>query len=228
MLQFSSALICLILATLLSAAGFPRPALAFPVEDEVARIQAQYDRAGGFKAYFRQESRLKGGGQSDTAEGWVYFKRPLRMRWQYEKPADQKKEVICDGKQVYMYIPQDSLVMVYPMNRVLRSDLVLRFFSGIAQVRQDFQMAWRRPPQDGASYLIDLTPLKPQAELKRLSLTVNPATHQVEVLEFTNALGEETRFLFTRIQLDYDAPPDFFTFTPPPGVQVVRDAPGAS
>ncbi len=217
-----------ILAVFLAALALPAPAATLSVEDAVARVQDRYDKAGGFKAYFRQESRLKGSGQGETAEGWVYFKRPLRMRWQYEKPAEQKKEVISDGKQVFMYIPQDSLVMVYPLNRVLRSDLVLRFFSGISQVRQDFQMAWRRPPQEGASYLIDLTPVKPQAELRRLSLTVNPKTYEVENLEFTNALGEETRFLFTRIQLDYQAAPDFFTFTPPPGVQVVRDAPGAS
>ncbi len=215
------------LGVLWTAALWPRPGAALEAAEVVAQVQALYDRAGGFKAYFRQESRLKGGAQSDLAEGWVYFKRPLRMRWQYEKPAEQQKEVISDGQQVYLYIPQDSLVMVYPLNRVLRSDLVLRFFSGIAQVRQDFHLAWRRPPQPGLSHLIELTPIKPQAELKRLHLTVNPATHQVEVLEFTNALGEETRFLFTRIQLDYQTPPDFFTFTPPPGVQVVRDAPGA-
>lgn len=201
----------------------PEPA----VEDVVAKVQAQYDRAGGFKAYFRQESRLKGGSQSDTAEGWVYFKRPLRMRWQYEKPPEQKKEVISDGSQVFMYIPQDGVAMVYPLNRVLKSDLVLRFFSGIAQVRQDFQMAWVRPPRPGQMYLIQLTPLKPQAELTRLTLTVNPETYQVERLEFTNALGEETAFLFTRVQLDYQVPANFFLFTPPPGVQVVRDPAGA-
>jgi outer membrane lipoprotein-sorting protein len=37
-------------------------------------------------------------------------------------------------------------------------------------------------------------------------------------------LGEETRFAFTRIQMDYQAAPGFFTFTPPPGVQVVKES----
>lgn len=221
------AVVAALLVMLASGAPGPQAAPEPAVEDVVAKVQAQYDRAGGFKAYFRQESRLKAGTQSDTAEGWVYFKRPLRMRWQYEKPPEQKKEVISDGTQVYMYIPQDGVAMVYPLTRVLRSDLVLRFFSGIAQVRQDFQMAWARPPRPGQMYLIQLTPVKPQAELTRLTLTVNPETYQVERLEFTNALGEETAFLFTRVQLDYQVPANFFTFTPPPGVQVVRDPAGA-
>lgn len=221
------ALAWLLFIIFLLGAALPGPGFAVTVQEEMARLQEVYDRAGGFKAYFRQDSRLKAGAAGDTAEGWVYFKRPLRMRWQYEKPADQKKEVIADGQLVYLYIPQDNLVMVYPLSRVLKSDLVMRFFSGIAQVRQDFHLAWRRPPQEGRSHVIDLTPIQPQAELKRLTLTVNPKTHQVEALEFTTALGEETRFLFTRMELNYQVAPDFFTFTPPPGVQVVREAPGA-
>lgn len=204
-----------------------QPSAALTPQEVVARIQAQYDKSGGFKAWFRQESRLKGATQGDMAEGWMYFKKPLKMRWQYENPPAQKKEVISDGKQVWMYLPQDQLVMVYPLNQVLRSDLVMRFFSGIGQVNEEFQISWHRPPKEGSDYVIDLVPRKPQIELKRLTLTIDPETYQVKRLEFTNALGEETRFAFFRIQMDYQAPPGFFTFSPPPGVQVVKEIPGS-
>ena len=43
-------------------------------------------------------------------------------------------------------------------------------------------------------------------------------------LEFNNALGEETRFAFSQMKLDVKLGSDFFTFKPPPGVQVVREA----
>ncbi|MFI5355230.1 MAG: outer membrane lipoprotein carrier protein LolA, partial [Desulfobaccales bacterium] len=66
-------------------------------------------------------------------------------------------------------------------------------------------------------------PKKEQAELKRLTLTINPKTYLVDKLEFSNALGEETRFAFSQIKLDVKLAPDFFSFTPPPGVQVVRE-----
>jgi len=79
-----------------------QPSAALTPQEVVARIQAQYDKSGGFKAWFRQESRLKGATQGDMAEGWMYFKKPLKMRWQYENPPAQKKEVISDGKQVWM------------------------------------------------------------------------------------------------------------------------------
>lgn len=201
---------------------------AAPTPQEVmARVQAQYDKAGAFKARFRQESRLKAVSQAEMAEGWMYFQKPCRMRWQYENPPEQKKEVISDGRQVWMYMPQDGLVMVYPLNQVLRSDLVMRFFSGMGQFQKDFQVSWGRPPEESGSFVIDLVPHKEQPELKRLTLTINPRTYLVEKLEFTNAVGEETRFAFSRSQWDVRLEPNFFTFTPPPGVQVVRDKPGS-
>jgi outer membrane lipoprotein carrier protein len=116
--------------------------------------------------------------------------------------------------------------MVYKMDQVLRSDLVMRFFSGIGQFQRDFNISWNRPPEGSGSYMIDLFPKKEQPELKRLTLTINPRTYLVENLEFSNAMGEETRFSFSQMKLGVKLGRDFFTFTPPPGVQVVREAPG--
>ncbi len=191
----------------------------------MATVQEKYDQAGSFKTWFRQETRQQGAAQGDKASGVLYFQRPSRMRWQYQSPADQKKEVISDGHQVWIYIPEDALAMVYPLNQVLRSDLVLRFFSGIGEVRDDFQLSWQRPPEPGGKYVIRLIPRQPQAELKRLILTIDPFTFLVERLEFSNALGETTRFAFSGTKLGVKQSQHFFTFTPPPGVQIVREAP---
>jgi outer membrane lipoprotein carrier protein len=192
-------------------------------EEVVSRVQEQYDKSGGFQARFRQESRMQAATQGEKAEGLLYFQKPCRMRWQYENPPEQKKEIVADGREVWMFIPQDAVVMVYPLNKVLRSDLVMRFFSGMGELGKDFQISWNRPPQAADSYVVDLFPRKSEPELKRLTLTINPRTYQVEKLEFANALGEETRFAFSQMRLDVQLDPKLFTFTPPPGVQVVRE-----
>ena len=196
-------------------------------EEVMKQVQATYDKTGTFQARFQQESRLTALHETDSAAGWVYFQKPSRMLWKYELPAEQKKEVVSDGRLVWMYMPQDHLVMVYKLNQVLRSDLVMRFFSGIGQFQKDFNVSWKQPPKEGESLVIDLFPKKEQPELKRLTLTINPRTFLVERLEFANALGEETRFVFSQMNLDVKLGPDFFTFTPPPGVQVVRETPGS-
>jgi len=196
-------------------------------ETVMTRVQTQYEKAGGFQARFRQESRLKAAGASDSAVGWMYFKQPSRMRWQYETPPEQKKEIVSDGRLVWMYMPADGIVMVYKLEQVLRSDLVMRFFSGIGQFQKDFTISWKQPPRAGASFVIELVPKKEQPELKSLTLTINPDTYLVEKLDFTNALGEESLFTFTQVKLEVPSAPNFFTFTPPPGVQVVRETGGA-
>jgi outer membrane lipoprotein carrier protein len=196
-------------------------------EDVMKKVQSQYDKTAAFQARFKQESRLKAMQQTDSAAGWMYFSKPCRMKWLYEMPAEQKKEVVSDGRLVWMYMPQDSLVMVYKLDQVLRSDLVMRFFSGIGQFQKDFNVSWKQPPKEGEAMVIDLFPKKEQAELKRLTLTINPKTYLVDRLEFSNALGEETRFAFSQMKLGVNLGADFFNFTPPPGVQVVREAPGS-
>uniref|UniRef100_A0A7C5ENF2 Outer membrane lipoprotein carrier protein LolA n=1 Tax=Desulfobacca acetoxidans TaxID=60893 RepID=A0A7C5ENF2_9BACT len=208
----------------------PAPTQELPgLEPEkiIARVQEKYDKAGGFKTWFRQETRQKATTQGEQGEGWMYFQKPCRMRWQYEKPPEQKKEVVADGQQVWIYLPDEALAMVYPLSQVIRSDLVMRFFSGIGQVRQDFQISWARLPASGSSYVINLVPKKPQAELTRLLITIHPQTYVVEHLEFTNALGEEIRFAFSQTTLGIKVPPNFFTFVPPPGVQVVKERTGS-
>jgi outer membrane lipoprotein carrier protein len=196
-------------------------------EEVMNRVQAQYEKSQAFQARFRQESKLKAVNQTDSAAGWMYFQKPSRMRWQYETPPSQKKEVISDGRLVWMYMPQDALVMVYKLDQVMRSDLVMRFFSGIGEFQRDFHISWNHPPQDSGNYVIDLFPQKEQPELKRLTLTIDPNTYLVEGLAFSNALGEETRFSFTQTKLNVNLGREFFTFTPPPGVEVVRESPGS-
>lgn len=222
--SFTVMAMVLTLALLLQA--WPAASQRVPEPSEViTQVQKKYDQAGSFKTWFRQETRQSETSRGDTASGVMYFQKPRRMRWEYQNPPDQKKEVISDGNQVWIYIPEDSLVLVYPLNQVLRSDLVLRFFSGIGELQQDFHLSWKHPPELGASYVIELVPRQPQVELRRLILTIDPYTHIVENLEFSNALGETTRFAFSGTILGARKPSQFFTFTPPPGVQVVREGP---
>ncbi len=179
----------------LLAAG-PGPAWGLTPEEVITKLQQQYDRTGAFQAHFRQESKLPGESGAEAAEGQVYFQKPTRMRWLYEFPAEQKKEVVTDGVKVWIYLPQEHLVTIYALKSVLRSDLVMRFFSGIGQISREFTLAWKRPPEKGGAYIIDLVPKTPQPELIRLTLTINPQTYLVERLEFTNQAKEEIRYAF--------------------------------
>jgi outer membrane lipoprotein carrier protein len=199
------------------------PGLAITPAEVVTQVQRQYDSTGVFKTHFRQESKLKSQSTGDTAEGLLYFKKPSQMRWDYQSPAAQKKEVVADGREVYIYMPQDKTVMVYPMTQVMRSDLVMRFFSGIGELQRDFTVSWNTPYSGYGPMRILLKPTKPQPDLKDLVLTIDPQTYLVQALEFSNTYGDFTRMSFSGTQLDVSLQPGFFKFVPPAGVQVVRE-----
>ncbi|MBW1916996.1 MAG: outer membrane lipoprotein carrier protein LolA [Deltaproteobacteria bacterium] len=213
----------LMLPVLLLLSLLSSPAVALTPQEVVAQVQQKYDITGAFKAYFRQVSSRRASGATDTAEGWVYFRKPCQMRWEYLNPPGQRKEVIADGQQVWIYIPQDHMVWVYPLAQVMRSDLVMRFFSGMGNLQQDFTIAWRRPYREGVPLKIDLRPVTPQPDLKWLALTIDPQSYQVQEIEFANAYGDLTHINFSQLQLNIKLPADFFSFTPPPGVEVVKE-----
>ncbi|MFP3867071.1 MAG: LolA family protein [Desulfobacteraceae bacterium] len=213
----------LILALMLLMATLTAPAAALTPQEVVAQVQQKYDITGAFKAYFQQQSGLRASGAIDTAEGWVYFRKPCQMRWEYLNPPGQRKEVIADGQQVWIYIPQDRMAMVYPLEQVMRSDLVMRFFSGMGNLQEDFTISWRRPYREDSPLKIDLRPVTPQAELKWLALTIDPQSYQVQEIEFANTYGDLTHINFSQLQLNIKLPADFFSFTPPPDVEVVKE-----
>jgi len=93
-------------------------------------------------------------------------------------------------------MPADGLVMVYKLDQVLRSDLVMRFFPASASSRR-FHRLLAAPP--GRSQFLSSTwSQEGAAGTQNLTLTVNPDTYLVEKLEFSNALGGEPASLSPR------------------------------
>lgn len=213
----------LLLVSLLAGQPAASRAAALTPEEVVNRVQKKYEATLAFKADFRQEARLKTGGGEESATGILYFQKPSQMRWEYREPAAQRKQVVVDGREVFIYLPQDRLVMIYPLSQVLRSDLVLRFFSGLGQLQEDFSVTWARPPEGDRPYKLLLKPRRPQPELQELHLTIEPRSFLVTGLEFSNAYGDLTRIDLARIEINPPLKADLFRFTPPPGVEVVRE-----
>ena len=92
-----------------------RAAPAHPSRDTralVRSLEARYHSAATLKATFLE--RYREGGQDVRVEsGTVYFRRPGRMRWEYESP--EEKLFVADGKTVWFYVPADHTVSRAPM-----------------------------------------------------------------------------------------------------------------
>jgi outer membrane lipoprotein carrier protein len=102
----------------------------FPVSDNreaaqlASRMEIRYRSAKTLQATFL-ERYAENGNVLRSEAGTAYFRRPGKMRWQYELP--EKDLFLVDGKTAWFYVPADHTVTRVPAKQSedLRTPLAL-------------------------------------------------------------------------------------------------------
>src|SRR5437899_3829681 len=89
---------------------FPLPA-GKEASELASRMEARYRTAKTLQATFL-ERYIENGSVLRTEAGTAYFRRPGKMRWEYESP--EKDTFLVDGKNAWFYVPGDHTVMRVP------------------------------------------------------------------------------------------------------------------
>src|SRR5712692_2977629 len=89
-----------------------------------SRMEARYRAAKTLQATFL-ERYAENGSVVRTEAGTAYFRRPGKMRWEYERP--EKDLFLVDGKTAWFYVPADHTVTRVPAKEStdLRTPLAL-------------------------------------------------------------------------------------------------------
>jgi outer membrane lipoprotein carrier protein len=95
----------------MAQAAAPAPAVTpaaarLDVKTVVAEVQKRYDGAADFRARFTQTLNSAALARKTNSSGEVMFKKPGRMRWDYEKP--DKSSYITDGGVLWLYELDDK------------------------------------------------------------------------------------------------------------------------
>ncbi len=128
--------ICLLVAVAAVATTPPEgEAGAQPSAQEVAaRVERHYNQVETLAADFVQRYTL---GRTTLVEsGRVYFKKPGRMRWEYNSP--EEKLFLTDGKYAYLYVPSEAQVRRTPLKQAPEWQAALALFLGRAKLRRLF------------------------------------------------------------------------------------------
>ena len=194
------------------------------LDEIVAKVQRQYDAHADFKADFVQESLVKSLGKKQSSEGSVFFKKPGKMRWTYQKPF--KQEIISDGQTLWSYRPDDKQVMVSQMSQAVQGKVPSTFLAGLGNLKLDFQARWGKDPSPKENYYLELTPNEFQGSLEKLFLLIDREKFRILQAKILDVMGNTTQIHFSKIQFDNRLSDSLFTFTPPQGVEVFH-LPGA-
>ena len=201
------------------------------------RFEATYRSAKTLQATFLE--RYTEGGRTTRAEsGIVYFRRPGKMRFDYEAP--EKNVFLVDGKYAWFYVPADHTVTRVPAKESGDWRTPLALLAGemkVSRVCAKVELAANEKPVDPADVLL-------YCSLRGANLDDSQSNHELqlqsaqdhdsvffEIVRDTGLLtrvlirqagGIEIEFRFTGWQFDPQIPDSHFRFTPPLGVAIVN------
>lgn len=188
-------------------------ALATP--SVAGELDAAIKAMRGTEASFVQKFTLKGFKKEQRESGRVVFGAPPQMRWTYA--GAEKRVFVFDGTTSWLYTPGDKQVVVRSLTAAEKRDLPLAFLwsSGASS---SYNV---RESRSGNAVTVRLTPKSASAALKDVRVNIDPKTHRIRSLDYTDRSGNRTVFEFSGYSTAAVAG-DTFRFQPPAGVTVVK------
>jgi outer membrane lipoprotein carrier protein len=203
-------------------------------------LEKHYRHVQTLRAVFL-ERYSAGPREARIESGTVYFRRPERMRWEYEAP--ERKLFIADGKTVWFYVPADHTATKAPVKESSdwRTPLALltgkadlsRLCSRIDLIAQKATPAGhailrclpkgekQTSPADGLAFSRDSTELPGAGDFTEVLLEVDSSSGELASVRIRQAGGIELEYRFGDWQQGLPLPDEMFQFRPPTGVAIV-------
>ncbi len=185
------------------------------------RVVKKYAGAETLSARFRQEVPLQNVGIVRKASGQVYFRRPLRMRWDYRVPDEQL--FLADGSHFYFRPPGSPDVFRRKIDEeTLGGRIPLLLLFGKGDIAKYFRVAESMPLPGGKRTAIRLLPNEEGArEVRRVDLVVDDADLTIREVHLYDHLGGSNHLYLDDIVIDPSLPADLFRFRETPGGKMV-------
>ena len=203
-----------------------------------AKLEARYRGAHTLQATFLE--RYSESGQVVRSEaGVAYFRRPGKMRWEYESP--EKNLFMVDGKMAWFYVPADHTVTRAPAKQSTDWRTPLALLAGemkLSRVCARVEPTTAEKP-DTVGNTVLYCPLRgeessPTHTAGAAGDTAEASPDQSVYLEVTPDTGDLARvlvrekggvvveFKFADWRFDPPLADSFFRFEVPPGVAIVN------
>jgi len=215
--QIIVAVVCLILVAAWQA-GAAETEQIVTADSIMKKVEARYD-CESLVADFTQVSILKAMDLTDTAHGKVVFKRPDKVRWEYETPSPQM--IISNGDVLWVYKPEENQVVVGEAESLMGRGKGVSFLVDIFSIRDYFETHITDSRKKEGCYVLRLEPLEEMPHLSDVHLFISQKTYHVLEIELTNAFDEITSIVFDNIKMDKKIDDSEFEFEIPIDAEVI-------
>jgi outer membrane lipoprotein carrier protein len=204
------AALLLILCLQVTSAASDLPAGRQRVENFLQGLQA-------LQAQFIQTLTDRNGQVVERASGTLAIRRPDRFRWDYHQPNEQL--IVADGARIWLYDADLEQVTVRKLDDTLSATPAM-LLSGQGNLEQNFSVI--QTSQEGGVFWVRMQPKRDDTDFKWVRLGFDGAA--LKYMELADKLGQTTHLEFAQMQRNPTLDPSRFTFTVPPGADVIGDA----
>ena len=191
------------------------PPVSKDLKQVLDRLQRHYRDTNSFSAKFSEEIATVGAPKRKR-QGTVSFRKPGRMRWEFEDP--EKQTIVSDGETLYSYDPDLNQVVETPLKQALKSSSATSFLLGIGNINRDFKAAFANPATPTG--LVDLI-LDAKTGGYKIEVGLDPKTYNLMTLTLTDQLGDVTKIDFSDIHDNVELPDSIFAYKAPAGADIV-------
>lgn len=185
------------------------------------RVESFLQGLDGMQAQFKQILTDRTGRSVEEASGTLAISRPDRFRWDYREPYSQV--IVADGTRIWIYDSDLEQVTVRKLDETLSATPAM-LLSGRSSLADNFNVT--QVQQEGAVDWVRLEPKRDDTDFKWVRLGFEGAL--LKYMQLADKLGQTTSLEFSKLERNPPLDPSRFTFTVPPGADVIGDASSSS
>jgi outer membrane lipoprotein carrier protein len=205
---------------LISLAAASSPALGAAAQTAQAgqkRVESFLQGLDSMQAQFKQVLTDRNGQSIDEASGTLAISRPDRFRWDYREPYQQV--IVADGTRIWIYDSDLEQVTVRKLDETLSATPAM-LLSGRSNLSDNFNVT--QATREGAVEWVRMEPRRDDTDFKWVRLGFEGAV--LKYMQLADKLGQTTSLEFSKVERNPPLDPSRFTFTVPPGADVIGDA----
>jgi len=187
--------------------------LAFQVQAQ--SLETRFAGLDSFSAEFTQKLFDADQVMQEESSGVLWVQRPNRFNLEYRQPYYQL--YIADGKELYFYDKDLEQVTVKSQEGMLENTPAM-LLSNPAKLDQLYHV--KPQGEEDGLFWYELTPKQQGGSFERINLAFK--SNELRIMELLDSFNQTTRLMFKNIQRNPDLNPKLFRFTPPKGVDVIR------
>jgi outer membrane lipoprotein carrier protein len=179
-------------------------------------LQRFFNKVQRYTARFDQVTLDEALNPIQESSGNLWIERPGKFRWNYTAPYEQ--HIVGDGKQVWVYDVELKQAAVRRMQGALGATPAI-LLSGKGALEGVFTI--KDLGHQGKLDWVRLTPKKSDGGFETIRIGFEKG--KIRILEMVDGFGQTTRVTLREAKENTRISADKFSFTPPAGVDVIRE-----